>query len=243
MKASPKASLRMAGRLFPLLALLALLAALPADDVWAADDPASPKTAAPAGADAGLVTGDLGQGRYSSMHMTLQKTFIKINVATIDVRFDRQAQARFAALAREQPYSDAIASRLAEVAMGAERAVVEMRFMRDVPLKRWMGVVSDNLEQAREAGLITKEVEQQVNRGLPDWFSALRDRGYEKGDRLVYTIGADSLRTMVAAKDGPVFLDRVDRGASARRVVLVSYFAPKSEFREPLLRSLLDPTR
>jgi hypothetical protein len=106
-----------------------------------------------------------------------------------------------------------------------------------------MGVVRDNLEQAREAGLITKDVEQQVSRGLPDWFGALRERGYEKGDRLTYTIGADSLRTAVASNNGPVLVDRVDRGPISRRVVLASYFAPKSEFREPLLRSLLDPTR
>jgi hypothetical protein len=42
----------------------------------------------------------MGQGPGSLMRMTLQKTFLKINVATIDVRFDRVAQARFAELTR-----------------------------------------------------------------------------------------------------------------------------------------------
>ena len=42
-----------------------------------------------------------------------------------------------------------------------------MQFMRDIPLNRWIGVVKDNLEQARKAGLITHEVEQRVGDALP----------------------------------------------------------------------------
>jgi len=37
-----------------------------------------------------------------------------------------------------------------------------------------------------------------------------------------------------------VFVDRVDKGHDGRRVVISSYFAPKSEFREPLVRSLVE---
>src|SRR5262245_24201367 len=60
---------------------------------------------------------DLAQGRYASMRMTLQKTFININVATIDVRFDKRAQTRFAALAGGKDYSEPLAAQLAEVAL------------------------------------------------------------------------------------------------------------------------------
>jgi hypothetical protein len=177
------------------------------------------------------------------MRMTLQKTILKINVATLDVRFDKTAQGRFAQLARGKPYSGALAQQLAEVAIGAGHAVVQMRFMRDVSLDRWMGVVRENLDQARAAGLITAEIVQKVSQGLPQWFGALRERGYKKGDRLLYAVAPDSLRTVVVAADGPVLVDRMDRELGTRKVVLASYFAPGSDFRELLLRSLVESAR
>jgi hypothetical protein len=189
-----------------------------------------------------LNSSDLAQGPYSYMHMLLQKTFLRINVATIEVRVDKKAQSHFAGLARGQAYSEGLAQQLAHVAIAAERAVVQMRFKRDVSLDRWMDVVRDNLEQARKAGLIDASLEQKVGQGLPQWFAALRKRGYEKGDRLIYDVGPDSLRTVVVSTAGQVFVDRLDREQGTRRVVLASYFAPGSDFREPLLRSLLEPT-
>jgi len=182
---------------------------------------------------------DLAQGSYSSMHMLLQKTILKINVANIDVRVDKKTQARFAELSRNQPYSDALEQPLAQAALGAERAVVQMQFVRDVPLNRWMGVVRDNLELARDAGLITRDLERTVSDGLPRWFAPLQERGYEKGDRLIYSVVPDGLRTVVVSAHGQVFVDMTQHETGARRVVLASYFAPKSDFREPLLRSLL----
>jgi hypothetical protein len=190
-----------------------------------------------------LDSADLAQGRHSSMSMMLKKTFLRIKVASIDVRFDRQAQTRFAELARGKPYSEALEQQLAQVAIGAGRAVVQMRFERDIPLDRWIGVVRDNLDQAREAGLITRELMDQVSRALPQSFAALQKRGYEKGDRLLYAIAPDSLRTVVASAGGQVLLDRMDRDLGVRRVVMASYFAPGSDYREPLLRSLVEGGR
>ena len=181
---------------------------------------------------------DLAQGPYSAMKMTLKKTILRINVADIDVRVDKAVQGRFSALASGKGYSKDLAQELAKVAIDAGHAVVQMKFNHDVSLDRWMGVVKDNLEQARSAGLITKDLEQQVGQGLPQWFSPLKDRGYEKGDRLLYEVRPDSLHTAVVSKDGKVLLDRVDNEAGVRKVVLPSYFAPESDFREPLLKSL-----
>jgi hypothetical protein len=104
-------------------------------------------------------------------------------------------------------------------------------------------VVRENLQQAKAAGLISGELVQQVSQGLPQWFAALKERGYEKGDRLIYEVTPDSLRTVVTSSSGQVFLDRTDREQGVRRVVLASYFSPGSEFREPLLRSLLEAAR
>jgi hypothetical protein len=190
-----------------------------------------------------LSSSDLAQGPFSYMHMLLQKTLLKINVATIEVRVDKPTQARFAEVAGGQAYSNALAQQLANVAIGAQRAVVQMQFKRDISLDRWMGVVRENLEQARKAGLINTELEKKVGQGLPQWFAALKDRGYEKGDRLIYSVTADSLRTVVVATSGQVYVDRSEREQGSRWVVLASYFAYGSEFRKPLLRSLLATAR
>ena len=184
--------------------------------------------------------GDLGQGPYATMHMLLQKTVLNINVATIDVRFDKGTQGRFAQLAGGKAYAPDLGHQLALAAIEAKHAVVVMQFKRDIPLNRWIGVVKDNLEQARKAGLIARDVEQRVGGSLADWFGALKDRGYEKDDRLIYAVMPDSVRSVVVSKGGQVFVDRVDPGHEGRRVVLGSYFATGSEFREPLLKSLFE---
>jgi len=183
--------------------------------------------------------GDLAQGGpFATMHMLLQKTVLNINVATIDIRVDKGTQSRFTQLAGGKPYSSELEHQLALAAIDARHAVVEMKFKRDIPLNRWIGVVKDGLEQARKAGLINKEVEERVGRSLADWFGALKDRGYQKDDRLIYAVMPDSVRSVVVSTGGQVFVDRVDTGHEGRRVVLGSYFATGSEFREPLLKSM-----
>src|SRR3954471_6154666 len=122
------------------------------------------------GALPSLESPELAQGPYSSMHMLLQKTVLKVNVATVDVRFDKATQARFAELARGQQYSYPLDAQLAAAAIAAPHAVVQMQFVRDVPLNRWIGVVRDNLELAREAGLI----------GRPRGVSGPAGRGRER---------------------------------------------------------------
>jgi hypothetical protein len=196
---------------------------------------ANPSPPAPAG--------ELASGPYSSMHMMVQKTILKINVATIEVRFDKTSQTRFGELARGQAYSDAIAPRLAQVAIGAARAEVQMQFKHDVSLDRWMGVVRTNLEQARAAALIPRDLAQRVSQNLPVWFAPLRDRGYQKGDQLIYMISPSAIRTRVVSAGGQALVDLRESDEGTRRVVLASYFAPGSELREPLLRSLFESPR
>jgi hypothetical protein len=181
---------------------------------------------------------ELGQGPFAAMHMLLQKTVLKINVANIDVRFDKPTQSKLASLVGARPYSYELDDQLARVAIAAPHAVVQMQFVRDIPLNRWIGVVRDNLELARDAGLIGRDLEQKVSDGIPQWFAPLADRGYKKGDRLLYAITPDTFRTVVVSEGGQVLLDMGEHEAGTRRVVLASYFAPKSDTREPLIRSL-----
>ena len=55
----------------------------------------------------------------------------------------------------------------------------------------------------------------------------------------MYSVTPEALRTVVVSAGGQVLLDMTEKEEGARRVVLASYFAPKSDTREPLLRSLV----
>ena len=189
-----------------------------------------------------LKSNDLAHGPYSSMHMLLEKTFLKVDVLTVDVRFGKSAHARLAKLARGKAYSEALGKEAAKIAIPADDALVQLRFVRDVSLDQWMDGVRENLQQARDAGLISKETQQRVGQGLPSWFAPLAERGYSKGDRVLYRVRPDSLRTVVVTAGGKILVDRRDRDKDALRVVMASYFAPGSDFREPLLRSLFKPS-
>ena len=116
-----------------------------------------------------------------------------------------------------------------------------MQFKRDIPLNRWIGVVKDNLEQARKAGLITRDVEQRVG----DSLAGLVRRA--QGPRLREGRPADlrgharlgPQRRRLEGRPGASSIAST-RATPGRRVVLGSYFATGSEFREPLLKSMFE---
>jgi hypothetical protein len=182
---------------------------------------------------------ELGEGTYSLAHMLLEKTILKVDVLTLDVRFSKQTQSKVVEIANGKPYSAELAKQVAPLAIGADRAVVQMKFVRDVGLDKWMDVLRENIAQARKANLISAALEKKVSDNLPRTFAALNDRGYEKGDRLLYEVRPDSLRSVVVAADGKVLVDQITREGDVARVVMAAFFAPESEFRTPLLRSLL----
>lgn len=195
--------------------------------------------AALADAPPSLNAPDLGSGPFSSMHMLLEKTVLAVDVLTVDVRVDKPTQEKIAALAAGKAYSDDLGRQIADVAIKAPNAVVQLEFKRDVPLNSWLAEVRRNLQQARAAGLISAALEKKVSDGLPGTFKAIQDRGYKKGDRLLYRVKPGSVRTVVVGPDHvTAFIDSTDTSADVRTVVMASYMAPGSDFRVPLLKSL-----
>lgn len=183
--------------------------------------------------------GDLAKGPYSSMHMLLEKTVLAVDVLTVDVRVAPKTQAKFAQIAAGKAYSDDLGQKVATAAIQADDAVVQLEFKRDVSLNMWIGEVRKNLQQARDAGLITPELQKRIGDSLPSSFAALSQRGYKNGDRLLYRVKPDSLRTVVVAADRTtVLVDRLDKDQGARQVVMACYFAPGSDFRTLLVKSL-----
>jgi hypothetical protein len=187
-----------------------------------------------------LTAGDLAQGPFSSMHMLLEKTVLKVDVLTVDVKVTKKTQDKFNQIASGKTFTPDLGNQIADIAIKADDALVQLEFKRDVPLNTWIGEVRRNLQQARDAGLISPELQQKVSDGLPNSFAAMSSRGYKLGDRLLYRVRPDSLRTVVVGPDHTtVLLDRLDKDVALRRVTMACYFAPGSDFRDLLVRSLV----
>lgn len=184
-----------------------------------------------------LSAGDLASGAFSKMHMLLEKTILKVDVVTLDVRVDSKAQSEFQRIAQGKSISGAVEEQLAKAALATENAVVQMRFERDVSLSQWFDQVSESLDKAVKAGYITGARKAQVMSSLPQWFAPVKDRGFKEGDRVMYRVKPGSLRTVLVTVDGKMPVDKSDAGDAAK-VLFAGYFAPGADMRVPLLRSL-----
>jgi hypothetical protein len=185
-----------------------------------------------------LTAPDLAQGPFSSMRMLLEKTFLKVDVAWIDVRVGKRMQAELSRLAKGRAYSDALESELAKVMVEADHAVIQLAFVRDVSLERWMDGVRESVEKAVRAKLVSAELGRKVHDGLPQWFKAIEAEGLHEGDRILYEARPGMLRTVVVTRAGRVLVERTDKDPASTRVLLASFFAPGTDYRSLLLTSL-----
>jgi hypothetical protein len=198
-------------------------------------------TAAPAALAAvpDLQEDRLATGPYSRMHMLLEKTVFAVDVLTVEVRVDSATQGRFRTLAQQHGDSEARLRRMAEAAVHADEVFIRLDFKRDVALNRWVAAVRESLVKARQAGIIDESTFGHVSDNLPVWFHGIADRGFRYGDQILYRGYPDRLRTVLVTAEGKVLLDQTDAGTAPRVALLGGYFAPGTDFREPLIRSLL----
>jgi len=191
-----------------------------------------------AAADSVPSLGELANGPFSHMQMLLEKTVLNVDVARIEVAVDKPTQEKLAAARAGKAYSPALEAELARIVLSADEAIVQMKFVRDVSLNQWIDGVRESLQKAVAAGLLAPALQKQVSDGLPTWFKAAEPRGLKTGDRVIYRIKANSLRSLIVQSDGKVVVDRTDEGASIADMTLASYFAPGTDYRALLLQSL-----
>jgi hypothetical protein len=181
------------------------------------------------------------RGRHSAMHMLLEKTLLDVDVLTVDVRVGKSVHRRFIdTIGSNKRYTEKLGAELAAVTLDADEALVQVRYLRNVSFNQWLDGVGENLDRAEAAKLITPDIKRRVKARLPVTFAAIKERGYERGDRLLYRLRPGSVRMVVVSEKGKLHVDHIDAERDAPRVVMASYFAPGGDFREPLLRSLFD---
>lgn len=178
-----------------------------------------------------------------TMEMLLEKTIFQVDVLTLTVRIKGDRAARLRELARSGPVSEEATDSVARIAAGATRAWAQLEFVRDVSMDRFLDAIRESSRAAVEAGFIDREAFDFIDRSLPKWYSFLVERGVKEGDRMTYRIDGDTLETRYRTHDGDLLLQQTDVGAARRRSVLGGYFAPGSDFREGLVRSLFRDDR
>ena len=187
-------------------------------------------------------TTNLGSGVNARMHMLLEKTIFKVDVLTLDVRLGPLETARLDSLLAGREFSADLANSVAAVALDSRNVWARIVFQRGVSLDQFLGGVRDNLRRAEEAGIVTHEEYETIVASLPRWYSFLSDRRIRSGDQMFYRIRGDTLHTVFRSAEGEKLLDQVDVGPERRLSVLGGYFAPNSDFREKLVKSLFRGT-
>lgn len=168
----------------------------------------------------------------------LERTVFRVDVLTLTVRFEGPVAERLRAAVEGADPDSPAADSAARIAADATRADAHLDFVRDVPVDAFLDGIRANARSAAEAGMIARDTYEEIDRSLPSWYAFLSDRGVKEGDRMSYRIRGDTLEVRYRTAGGERLLDRTDVGVEHRRSVLAGYFAPGSEFREGLLRSL-----
>jgi hypothetical protein len=198
--------------------------------------PTAPAAAPTAPADTSFSCPD-GSVRMSTL---MEKTIFQVDVLVLDVCFGPDAAGQIDSLTSDRRYSEALADSVATAALRADRVRARIEFLRDVDLDRFLEGIRENLGKAREAGILRGQDYASIAESLPRWYAFLEDRGIREGDRMLYRIRGDTLRTAYRSAGGERLLDQTDVGPERRLSVLGGYFAPGSDFREGLIRSLLE---
>lgn len=185
-------------------------------------------------------TAGLASGPYSGMRMKLERSAFRVDVLTLDLRFAEETRQRLQAAAAGRGYSRTVADAVADAVMDARTAAVRIAFHRRADHEDLVEAVRDNVATARAAGAVEPGAERRVSRELAGWLDFLSERGVKKGDSLTYQLDGATLRLVYRDGHGRVLTDaRHAIDEQARRALLAGYVARGSEFREPLVRSLL----
>ena len=181
---------------------------------------------------------ELARGPYSHMHMLVEKTFLKIDIATIDVRYGRKTRDRIAALCSGRKYSPQLAARVAHEAIQADHARIRLRFKRDIDYDTWLEDAMKALARAHEWGAVDKATYQRAQTTIRRVFAVLQSRGFKEHDQVIWRMRPSQLNILVINAKGVRLIDHTLKDQHSPRMVLSSYFTPTGDTREPLIRSL-----
>jgi hypothetical protein len=180
----------------------------------------------------------LGSGRYATMEMLFERTFLRVDVMRLTLRFDPATEQALLTLIEGQNGATS-ADAVADIALESRDVMVRGVFLRNVSLAQFLDGLLTNLTNAQKAGLVTEAEFDRIETDVNVQYQPLRERGLHNGDTMWYRVSGDSLHVVVQDSDGKILVESRAVGPERRRAVLGGYLAPGSEFRSGLIRSLL----
>lgn len=194
----------------------------------------SPVIAAPVSAEG------LGRGPYARLHAFLEKTFLAIDVVSLEIRVDQATADKLEGAVKGRKHTPALERSIVSTVLGTSGAYSALKFLRGFSRDAFIEGVRVDVGRAYKGKLIDREEYLRIYRGMPEWFAFLGDRGIEKGDRLYHRGTRADLRTVFVDNGGRTRLDTKEPGPKPTRSLLASYLAPGGELRGPLVQSLFD---
>jgi len=182
----------------------------------------------------------LATGPFSRMSTLYEKSFLlfSIDVLSLEVRFGSEVAERVESLVQNGGEPSKYADAIADTAIHAQDAFVQIRFLRDIGLDRFIQEARESTKLVREAGIIDNPGYEQISQNLPLWYASLSNRGIKEGDEMFYRIRGELLRSVYLGVDGTIYVDQEAKGKLFPLAVLGGYFVEKSKFRKGLLQSL-----
>lgn len=193
----------------------------------------------PSGSAAQIASDTTGLGgRFGTMSMLLEKTFLQVDVLDLEIRTDSVTAGRIAAILNAGAVDGAAGDSIARVMLRAPAIWARMSFKRGIGVDRLIQEIRNSMRKAVEAGLLDQSALDVISGSLPEWYAPLEDRGVRDGDAQYYRIEGDTLRTMYVGREGETWIDATATRPANRTALLASWFARGSDFREKLLNSL-----
>lgn len=184
----------------------------------------------------------LAQGLYSSMQLLYRRNFFFFSFAVFEVemRFGQDMAGDLEALVEGRGLSKSLENQIANLALDSEDAFIQIEFKIAFGFNLFIREIRRSTREVYEFGAIDRDLCERIWNSLPVWYDFLRRRGVRRGDRMFYRIQGDVLRVVYEEADGNVLLDESYEEPYARRAVLGGYFAPTSDLRQGLVRSLFN---
>jgi hypothetical protein len=190
-----------------------------------------------AGPEAELAQG-LGAGPFAVLQMRFEVTFMKIDVADVDVRLSPAAAQEIERITPAPGFSDDVGDAIEAVLLETDTLLVRMKFRRDADFEKFLNGARNNLNAARRGGVISEDEFGEVYSGLARTMSSLDERGVKKGDVVCYRLDGSTLRIVYMDDAGVALVDESHSGSQWARGIKGSYFSTESRFRDKLIRSL-----
>jgi hypothetical protein len=182
----------------------------------------------------------VGEGRDSIMRTKFEVTFMKIDVADIEVRLTSRTAAGLAKhLEGEKPSDDVIAA-IAEEVLEADTLMIRMNYLRDGDFDKLRRGFQRNLEDALKSDSIDEPEFETMWTELQQELSPLEGRGVKKGEDLVFRVEGTAMWIVILAVEGETLLSIARNGSEWARGVKGSFLGRESRFHKGLVRSLFE---